>query len=205
VTAAVFDAALWVGLASLFYPPAILFLAAVFAGLEVVRVFKMRERVVLLTGAFVPVFLAWLGYFLAGKGSGFRQAHWGGLFQYYGFDLVLDKVQMLKIALVALLSMFFLVGLSSLYSRKSIQTRKFVSVLYWFLLFGGLSCLLRSEWHWEHLLLPVSAMGVLLALSFQGFRSKFWAELWHLLLLAFVFVIQFSDFFFDLSFPTPWQ
>lgn len=198
VEGAVFDAGLWIAVASLFYPPAILLLVAGFAGLEVVRVFRLHERFVFLTGAFVPLFLGWLWYFWGDYGGAFRDAQWGGLFSLYRFDTPLNEQVLLKTAFVILLTLVFLFGLGSLYSRKGIQAQKFVTVLYWLLLVGGLSVFLRPNWHWEHLILPASAMGILLALSFQSIRNRMWADLWHLILLAFIGLIQFADFFLSL-------
>lgn len=198
VEGAILDAGLWIAIASLFYPPAILLLIAAFAGLEVVRVFRLYERFVFLLGAFVPLFLGWLWYFWADKGGAFRDAQWGNLFQLYRFDLILDDKVLLKTTFIVLLAFVFLFGLGSLYSRKGIQAQKFVTVLYWFLLVGGLSFLLRPVWHWEHLILPTAAMGILLALSFQSIKNRMWAELWHLGLLVFIGFIQFADFFLSL-------
>lgn len=196
---AIFDSALWASVASLFYPPALLLLVAAFAGLEVVRVFRLRERFAFFAGAFVPLFLGWLWYFWADRGEAFRDVQWGRLFGFYRFDAVWDEKQMLKTALAILLTVVFLMGLGSLNSRKGNQAQKFASVLYWFLAVAGLSIFFRAEWRWEHLLLLSAAMGMLLAFTFQSLRKRLWAELWHLGILAIVLVIQFADFFFNLS------
>ncbi|MFN0176559.1 MAG: hypothetical protein ACKVU0_18105 [Saprospiraceae bacterium] len=198
-TAAIFDGALWIAVASLFYPPCLWLLVAAYAGFGVVRVFRLQERFVFLSGAFVPLFLAWLWYFWADRGAEFRDEHWGSLFQLYRFDAVWDEKLMLKTVLVILLALIFLMGLGSLYSRKGIQAQKFVSVLYRFLVVGALSSLLQPEWRWEHIVLPASAMGILLAMTFQSLRNRFWAETCHLAILGFVMVIQFADFFLKLS------
>ncbi len=200
VSGAILDGALWIGVASLFYPPALWFIVAAFAGFEVVRIFRFHERLVFLVGVFVPLFLGWLWYFWADRGGEFRALQWGNLFQWYRFDAAIDTKTLLKTALIILLALVFLVGLGSLYSRKGIQSQKFASVLYWFLAIGVFSVLLRSAWHWEHLLLPASAMGIMLSLSFQSMRNRRLAELWHLCILLFVFFIQFSDYFLSLSY-----
>lgn len=200
VTGAIFDGALWIGVASLFYPPSLWLLVAAFAGFEVVRVFRLHERFVFLTGAFVPLFLAWLWYFWADRGAEFRDEHWRNLFQLYHFDAIWDEKLILKTTLVVLFTLIFLMGISSLYNRKGIQAQKFVSVLYWFLVVGALSSLLQPEWRWEHIILPSAAMGILLSLTFQSLRNRFWAEIWHLVILGFVLVVQFADFFLNLSF-----
>lgn len=198
VTAAIFDGAFWVAVASLFYPPALWLLIAAFAGYEVVRIFRMQERFVFLTGAFVPLFLAWVWNFWFDKGGEFRAVQWSNLFQLYGFDLVLTEKEGLKVALMVALAVVFVGGLGSFYSRKGIQAQKFVSVLYWFLAIGGITAFLNGKWYWEHFLLPAAVMGILLALSFQGMRSRLWSEGWHALIFGAVLLLQYFAYFLPL-------
>ena len=193
VTSAILDGALWISVASLFYPPAIWLLVSGFAGLEVVRVFRLHERFVFLIGAFIPLFLAWLWYFWVDRGGEFRAVQLGSLFQLYRFDAILDDKTMLKTALVVILGLFLFVGLGSLYSRKGIQAQKFASVLYWFLAIGAITLLFQPQWRWEHLLLPSTVMGLLVALSFQSIKNRLFADLWHLSLIMMVLIIQFAD------------
>jgi hypothetical protein len=91
---------------------------------------------------------------------------------------------------LVLLLLVFLFGLSTYYQRKLIQAQKAVTTLYWVLLTGGLLILFRSEWHWEHFLLPAAAAGIFLAFSFQGIRNRLVAEMLHLALLGLLFFIQ---------------
>jgi hypothetical protein len=193
VTAAIFDGALWISVASLFYPPALWLLIAAFAGYSVVRVFRLNERFVFLFGAFVPLFLAWVWYFWADKGAEFRATHWSGLFRLFDFEITWDEQMLLKTGLTIALVLVFLSGLGSFYHRKGIQAQKFISVLYWFFALGGLSVLLNKHWHWEHLLITAPVMGIFLALVFQGIQNRLWAETWHLILLALVLFIQYFD------------
>ncbi|MDO8366483.1 MAG: hypothetical protein Q7T20_06780 [Saprospiraceae bacterium] len=199
VAAAIFDGALWIAVASLFYPPSLWLLVAGFTGLGVVRVFRLHERFIFFTGIFAPLFLVWLWYFWADRGVEFRDAQWGNLFQIYRFDAVFDAKMLYKTMLVAFLAFFSLLGIGSLSNRKGIQSQKFAGVLYWFLAVGVLSLLLRPVWRWEQLLLPAAASGILLSHAFQSMRNRFWAELWHFCILAFVLFIQFADYFINLS------
>jgi hypothetical protein len=198
VSVAILDGAIWIGVASLFYPRALWLIVAAFAGYEVVRVFRLKERFAFLAGAFVPLFLGWLWYFWADRGVEFWQKHWGDLFLVYRFDAVFDDKMILKTALVLLLALVFLFGLGALDRRKGNQSQKFVSVLYWFLTVGALTLFLCPAWRWEQLLLSAAPMGILLAISFQNMRNRLWAELSHLGLLLFVFFIQFADHFLGL-------
>jgi len=189
-TALVFDAALWMSVAGLFYPPALILLVAAYIGVTVMRSFNLREQLVFLTGAVVPLFLAWLWYFWDDRGNEFRSLQFGEIFQLYRFNATFDTRMILKSAFLTLLLLVFLSGLSTYFQRKLIQTQKAITTLYWVLITGGLLMLLRSEWRWEHFLLPAAAAGIFLAFSFQGIRNRLLAEILHLALLAMLFFIQ---------------
>ncbi|MDX1911342.1 MAG: hypothetical protein SFV22_07645 [Saprospiraceae bacterium] len=193
VTAAIFDGAFWLSVASLFYPPILWLLIAAYAGYEVVRVFRMQERLVFLAGAFVPLFLGWVWNFWFDMGAEFRTTQWGNLFQFYRFDLVMTEKEGMKTVLMVAFAVVFVGGLGAFYSRKGIQAQKFVSVLYWFLAIGGATAFFHEKWHWEHFLLPAAVMGILLALSFQGMRNRLLAEVWHALIFGAVLLLQYFD------------
>lgn len=190
-SARIFDAALWVAVAGLFYPPALWLLAAVVASVYVMRSIEPREQIVLLSGAFVPYFLGWLWYFWGDQGGLFRQRHWSELFRLSRLDLPFDAQTLLRTALLGLLLLVFIFGLGPYFQRKLIQTQKAVTALYWLLFTAGISVLFRPDWAWAHFLLPATAAGTFLAFSFQGLRNRLLAEVLHLCLLAFVFFIQF--------------
>jgi hypothetical protein len=198
VSVEILDGAIWIGVASLFYPPALWLLVAAFAGFKVVRVFRLKERFAFLAGALVPIFLGWLWYFWADRGFEFWNVHWNDVFHLYHFNLVFDEKVALKAALLVLFPFIFLSRLGSLYRRRGNQAQKFVDVLFWFFAVGSLTVSFRPEWHWEHLLMPVTSMGILLALSFQKMHQRLWAEFLHLAILLFVFFIQFADYFLSL-------
>lgn len=189
-TPLVFDAAFWMSVAGLFYPPALILLVAAFIGVMVMRSFILREQLVFLCGAIVPLFLGWLWYFWADQGNEFRSLQFGEIFQLYRFNLTFDTRMLLKTTFLVLLMLVFLYGLSVFYLRKLIQTQKAITVLYWVLFTGGLLMLLRSNWRWEHFLLPAVSAGIFLAFSFQGLRNRFVAEILHFALLGLLFFIQ---------------
>ena len=189
-SALVFDAALWMSVAALFYPPALILLLAAYSGIMVMRSFNLREQLVFFTGAVTPLFLTWLWYFWINRGTEFRSLQFGEIFQLYRFNATFDTLMLLKTALLVLLLFVFVFGINQYFQRKLIQTQKAITTLYWVLFTGGLLVLLRADWHWEHFLLPAAAAGIFLAFSFQGLRSKVMAEILHLVLLAALFFIQ---------------
>lgn len=190
VTAAIFDAGFWVGVASLFYPPSILLLIGAFAGFGVVRSFSMRERAVLLSGFFVPVFLAWSFYFWLDRGGEFRDIQ-------FNLDLLPAFVgewgvlQWLQAAWWSAVLLTAFLSFGWLTSRKLIQTQKSVKVLYWSLTSALISSLWAEHWNWQQLLLCSPALGSILALLFASIRRKIWAEWWHFVLFAAAMFFQY--------------
>lgn len=192
MTAAIFDGAFWIAVASLFFPPALLLSVAAFAGFGVVRVFRLNERFVFLIGTFVPLSLGWLWYFWANQGGDFREIQWSNLIQWCRFEIVWDLNTFLRMGLLVLIGFASLLGIGSQLGRKGNQSQKLMGVIYWFLAIGALIFLFRTEWCWANLLLPSVVIGILLALTFQNFHNKLWAEIWHLTILVSVIFVQFS-------------
>ena len=112
-TALVFDAAFWMSVAGLFYPPALILLIAAFIGVMVMRSFNLREQLVFLTGAIVPLFLAWLWYFWDDRGTEFRALQFGEIFQLYRFNATFDTRMLLKTAFLMSLLLVFLLDRKS--------------------------------------------------------------------------------------------
>lgn len=193
MTGAIFDAAFWITVASLFYPPAIWLLVAGFICFGVVRSFKISERLVYFTGIFVPLFLAWFGYFWKDRGGDFRSVQFGQIFHGLPLDFTGTGMTMLRWAWWALVLILAWAGAAG--GRKGNQAQKYGQVKYWFLGVGVLSILLESAWRWEHFLMSVAALGMLLAQTFHSFKSRFWAEIWHIILFVLVLFMPFFDRF----------
>ena len=195
-TSLVFDAALWTTVASLFYPPAIFLLVAVYFGFSIMRSYSFREQVVSLTAVLTVTFLGWLWYFWTDRGMDFWQVQFGDLIGVYKFDDVkFDTKTTILWVLPVLFLLTGLLGYGTYMFRKLIQTQKSVSVLYWFWFVGGLAVLLQNKPHPAHIILSASAMGIFLAMSFSTFRRRPMAELFHLAILGLVLFIQLSSLY----------
>lgn len=192
VQASILDSALWISTGSLFYPPLAWILVAGFAGLLVVRVFRFSEILIYTFGAIIPLFLGWLWFFWADQGSAFRDLQWSHLFN---FSLTLQEWRVdtwMKFGMLGVFTLLFLLALPSALNRKGIQIQKFVSVLVWFLIVGILTTFLQPTWSFVNWIVPVTPAAVLLALGLQDYFKKWWIEPAHLMLLLFLFMIQYA-------------
>lgn len=186
----VFDTTLWVAVSSLFYPKAILLTPALFISIGVMRSWNMRDQVAFVCGFLVPLILAWLWYFWEDLGGEFRGQQFGGLFEFFKFDKVLDTGMMLKGSLLVFLLLFFVLNFGTFSRNKSMHAQKCNTVLYWVLFTGTGIALMRPDWRWEAFALMCTPAAIFLAMTYQNMRRQF-AELFHAFLVIYVVVLQF--------------
>lgn len=190
-TALIFDAAFWMTMGSMFYPPAFFLLLAAYIGVNLMRAFNIREQLVFFTGVLIPLFLIWLGYFCYDLGESFFDKQYSALFGWYHFTLKLSVQNILKGGLLVLLLCTVLLSYGIYFYRKLIHAQKCNTVLYWFLFIGGGSILLQQDPIAAHFLLIMPSVGIFLGLSFASLRNRLIAEIFHVALLATVLFIQF--------------
>jgi len=187
----VLDAALWVTVGSLFYPPVIFLLTAAVAGVLVMRSFSFREQWVFVTGVLVPLVLCWLGFFWADRGTAFLLDQFSHLFGLYRFGTEWNAQAVLKAALLGAGLLFVLFNSGRFYYRKLIQTQKCVTVMYWFLGVSTAAALLQGDMLPAHFVLLMPSVSIFLSMIFSAMRNRMLAEIAHLLLLGFVVFVQY--------------
>lgn len=189
----VFDAAFWLAVGALIFPPMLWLVAAGFVGLSIVRSFGLREQLVFLSGAFVPFFLGWLWAFWHDAGDSFWANQFDALatgFFHLGAETQLQALT--QWGLLGGLFLLILLSFGAVYRKKLIQTQKCLSILYWFLLVAGASLLAQSQPPMTHFLLLAPTAGLLLSLIFMGFGSRRrLAEILFLALLCAIFGLMF--------------
>ena len=186
----VLDAAFWLTVGSLFYPPMFLLHIAGFAGLLMVRSFKFKERLVYVVGILLPFFLAWLWYYWYDRGVAFWHGQLAGFSSWYHFTPEWSTRTIVEITLVILLALITALSYGTYTNRKLIQIRNYVNILYAFLVVAGLSIFLQGNFYNTHLLLFMPSAGIFLAMSISEIRRESLAELLHIILLGAAFSVQ---------------
>ncbi len=190
----IFNVGLWMGVASLFYPPLVMLLFVGMAGLNVLRAYKIRERLMLLAGMATPYLLTALYCFWNNELSLFLDLQIFKPFEFWSFA----KYESWKL-LVELPFWFLLIliaiGSSGAYDFKmQMQVQKKISILYWALLFTGISTCIQQEVSIEHLLVTAVPLGIMISFNFI-LVSKRWAEMLHLILLVLILCWQYKGYF----------
>lgn len=197
----VFDAGLFIGVASLFYWPCLFLFPLIWAGLYVLRPFDWHEWAASFTGVFLPFIffggiLYWFDMLSFNSMKAILEPFYNVQFStaYNGTYIILFVI--LAGILIASLIRFF----QDLNTFARIRTRKFLAIIVWFFIFAGLSYLVsvkRTMISLSFLAIPLS---VIMSNYFLSLKNKLLAELVFLLLLAAViynqvlYFLQFSNF-----------
>ncbi len=190
VAGRIFDAGLWLGVASLFH---FSYIFLVFWGiicLGILRGFRFKEFFMFLIGLIVPVFMVGVYCFWIDKMPLFA-AHFyknTGLMSFIPYHSSMIYV---KIGITALLLMLTIVSSSQFFSRRNMTAQKYISMLYWLMLFCGLTTLTQHSIDLNQLLIISIPLSILLSMTFQRIPSAM-SEALHMLLLMIALILQFE-------------
>lgn len=190
----IFNVGLCLGISSLFYPPFLLLLFVGMAGLNVLRAYKIRERMMILAGMATPYLLTALYCFWKDDLSLFLDLQFFKPLEFLSFAKYEDSSVLVELIFWSLL-ILIAIGSAGAYNFKmQLQVQKKISILYWALLIGGFSTLFQKEVPVEHLLIIAVPLGIMISFNFI-LVSKRWAEMLHLILLVLILCWQYKGFF----------
>lgn len=197
----VFDAGLFIGIASLFYWPCLFLFPLIWASLYILRPFEWQEWVASFAGVFLPflffgAILYWFDMLSFNSIKAILEPFYKVQFStaYNGTYIILFII--LLVILLASLLRFF----QDLSTFAKVRTKKFLAIIVWFFLFAGLSYLIsvkRTMISLSFLAIPLS---VIISNYFLSLKNQLLAEMVFLLLLAAViynqvlYFLQFSNF-----------
>jgi hypothetical protein len=182
VSLAIFDTGFCVAIAGLIYPLSWWLWVGFFLGLLLIRVFRLREQVVFLTGVFVPGFLGWTWAFVNSRGTAFRYQHGSNLFDLWTFRWTWLPQHTVATALLSVMLLVVLFNYNNYLQQRAMQVRKFVGALFWIIAVVCVSFVLLERASVKHFLLAGPSVGICLGMTFQGIKRTWLAELLHFLL-----------------------
>ena len=189
-----FDAGLYLGLTSLFYPPALLLVLFIWFALVIYQTDQWRAYITTIIGGVLPWFFAFSGYFLFDK----LPALWPWFLKYFHFREAVNPFHTpAGLALFGLITGVTLVAvlqiLGNLQSVK-INRRQHALVSLWGLIFTASAVLLFNPPLQAFLLITVPE-SLVLGMFFSQIKKLRWAERFVLLWILFVFVNQYLSLF----------
>lgn len=191
-----FNAGLWMGVASLFYFPFFFFLLFLMVGLSTLRAFNLQEMLMILIGMFLPYLFTGFYYFWIGQYGHFWDTQFSENLSLWAFNGGLGLDVYVKLLVFAILLVFVLLNNNFYLLKKNIQVQKKIDILYWALVSAAISVPFQANPNnnLDHFLLLAPALGILLSFSFTAMKSQ-WAESIHFLMVVIALAMQF----------VPWQ
>ncbi len=191
----IFNAGLWTGIASLFYMPFLFFFIVIMSGLNILRAFSLRERLMALIGLLLPYSFAGLYFFWFNRLDEFWQKQFVANFDFLSFGgAPFGWETLIKVGFFAVL-IFLAVFNNNLYLiKKNIQVQKKINILYWIILSALLAAPFQQNLTLEHFLMITPPLGIFLAFTFSTMKPQ-WAEAIHFLMVVAALTLQFTWWF----------
>lgn len=189
----IFNVGFWVAVGSLFYASYAIFIVLGFIGLNILRAFKLQERLMIVCGAIVPYVLVGVYAFWSDEWDTFTQLQFVKSIGFLDFQAEPGTETILKVVFVDLflLAAIFSYGLYNF--KKNIQVQKKISVFYWGLFCAGLTLLFQAGIHTDHLLILAVPLSMMISINFTSASNR-WAETFHLLILVIILIFQYQQY-----------
>lgn len=186
----IFNVGFWTGVASLFYVPFIFYFILINAGLNILRAFNLKERLMVIIGLLVPFFLVGLYFFAIDRLDFFWENQFGSNISFLSVEGDIGGWNgYVKALLFLALILFVVVNNSSYLTKRNIQAQKKISILYWVMISGLLGAAFQKNLALEHFILLAPALGVFLAFTFTELKRQ-WAESIHFLIFLTALALQ---------------
>lgn len=190
VAGRIFDAGLWLGVASLFHFSYVLFIVWGIIGLGILRGLRGKEFLMFIIGYAVPFFLLSVYCFWHGILPQIGN-HFFNNINFFSFSRYESPTLYIKIGVIALILLLTIGASTQFFSRRNMTVQKYLSILYWLILFGGATVFIQTGVGLVHFLTVAVPVGVLLSMVFQRISTAT-AEALHMLFLMVALILQFE-------------
>lgn len=187
-----FNVGFWIAIASFFHFSYISFLLLGIIGLSSLRLFRLNEFLMVVSGVLVPYFLGGVYSFWNDEFPQFLQTQISDNIGWFSFVHNLSNLDIyVALGILATLTASVVFGYGALMRRQSIPFQKRVGIFYFVLLLSPVFLLFQSNVDLNNLLILSVPVGVLLGMIIKS-MNKTSAEIFHLFLLSMVILWQFK-------------
>ncbi len=187
----IYNIGFWTAIGALFYPSFLVLFFFGFVGLNILRAFKFRERLMVLTGLATPYILLSVYYFWAGQLEAFWQNYLNGSFAFLDFVQTTPGVVYRSLGVFAVLLLMVLFSYRTYQFKQTMQVQRKINILYWGLLITALSLFIQADIQIDHLLIMALPLGIMLSFNFIKMPNRL-AEAIHLIVFVATILFQFS-------------
>ncbi len=185
----IFLSGFYMSLAFLFYFPIIYFFLFTMIGFIIMRSFTFKERIQHITGWVVPIVLAYAWeYFKVYPTKDIPYYFYSkfGFIFFSGFPLSV----WLLIFLLLVILLISLFSFGTYMSKKVIASQKRISILYFLMLFGGLTILLYGGLNMNHIHIVAIPFSIFITLNLLEMKNQLWPEIIHLLFVLLLVILH---------------
>jgi hypothetical protein len=189
VAGRIFDAGLWLGVASLCHFSYIFLFFWGIIALGLLRGIRFKEFFMFLFGLLTPIFLLGVYCYWNDDLLAFR-AHFTNNIGLISVIRHNNTDVYIKIGITTLLLLLTLMASSQFFSRRNMAAQKYIGMLYWLMFICGLTTVIQPGVDLNQLLIISVPISILLSMTFQRITPAM-AEALHLLLIMVALVLQF--------------
>lgn len=186
----IFNIGFWAGVGALFYPSYLFLIVVGFVGLNILRAFRLRERLMLLIGLLAPYILISAYFFWTDQFFAFWQGRLPAGFAFLDFISTPNLLVFRSLAIFGILILVALFSYRSYLFKQNMQAQRKINILFWSLLATAFTLLMQADIGIGHLLVTAVPIGIMLSFNFIRMPNRM-AEVIHLLMLVIVLFLQF--------------
>ena len=195
VSAETYLSGFWGACAALLYSPYLYFFIITTIALVIMRSFTMKERLQHFTGWLTPYILLGAYQFLTDDASKSILSLFNDKISLLSFSSLgnYHLKEITTVALILVLTIFSLVNYNRYVGKKDISIVKRIDILFWLILYGGLTSCIFVNINASHLMTLTIGLSFLLAVSLSNMKNSILAEILHLFLIIGVVYLQYIN------------
>lgn len=191
-----FNAGFWFAVGSFFYFSTVVYIVLALIALILLRGFNLNDLVGLLSGVFVVYFLTGVYWFWFDSFGLFMQKQVHHQFLFLNFTGKLNLTEIVQGVVFGLIALWAIASYSTINTKTVLSVKQFQRLFYWALLVSILSLFNQGVLVFNHLIILIVPLSVLLGLSLFELKNKFLAEFIHVVLFLAVIATQYQHIFF---------
>ena len=192
--ALIFNAGIFIGLASVFYTPYAILAVFGILSLLIIRSFRLREKLQYLAGILTPYYLLVVLFYWTDTNIEHLNFIKGIFFNLPSVRYPINLISVMPALILLLLIPTILINYGIISGKKNIQLQKKIDIIYWLMLFVLLSFLLFSTEDQFHLLALAVPLSLITAILMSESKRSILFELCHLAALIVAGIAQYSGY-----------
>ncbi len=190
----IFNVGLWVGISGLFYFSMNVFLIFGLLGLLTLRGLKIGDWLILIIGFFVPTFLLGTYFFWNDELPLFLQNQLTDNIGFLDFNYPAHWQFYVRLGALVLFLLISLVSFQNYLSKQTIQSQKFITLLFAALFISFLSILVQHNIEADHFMILAVPLSIFLSMTFLSIKKRTIAEIFFIILFLLALGLQFNEY-----------